>query len=66
MTETLMDILVSEIERCSKLKALYDTISTGAFGALSIQQDIDRAKASICSGDLVEMIQSYKALKGCK
>ena len=64
--ETLMDGLMSEIERCSKLKALYDEIPSGAFGALVIQQNIDRAKTSIASGDLAEMIQSYEALKGCK
>ena len=66
MTETLMDGLLSEIERCSKLKVLYDEIPSGAFGALVIQQAIDRAKTSIASGDLAEMIQSYEALKGCK
>jgi len=49
MVETLMDGLVSEIERCSKLKAMYDQIPSGAFGALMIQQDIDRAKEAIAS-----------------
>lgn len=63
MVETLMDGLVSEIERCSKLKAMYDQIPSGAFGALMIQQDIDRAKEAIASEDLAEMIQSYEALK---
>lgn len=65
-TETLMEGLVSEIERCSKLKALYDEIPSGAFGALMIQQTIDKSKKAISSGDIGEMIQSYEALKACE
>ena len=65
-TETLMDGLVSEIERCSKLKAMYDELPSGAFGALMIQGSINKAKAAIASGDIAEMIQSYNELKGCE
>ena len=66
MVETLMDGLLSEIERCSKLKALYDEIPSGAFGALMIQQTIDFAKAAIASGDIEEMIKSLKLCQECK
>ena len=66
MTETLMDGLLFEIERCSKLKALYDEIPLGAFGALVIQQAIDNAKATIVSGDIEEMIRSLKLCQGCE
>ena len=63
MTETLMGKLLSEIERCSKLKAAYDEIPSGIFGSLVIEQDINNAKAAIVSGDIEQMI---KALKNCE
>ena len=66
MTETLMDGLLSEIERCSKLKALYDEIPSGAFGSSVIQQTIDNAKAAVASGDIEEMIRSLKLCQGCE
>ena len=66
MTETLMDGLLSEIERCSKLKVLYDEIPSGAFGSLVIQQAIDNAKAAVVSGDIEEMIRSFKLCQGCE
>jgi len=66
MVDTLMGGLLYEIERCSKLKAMYDTIPAGTFGAIMIQRDIDNAKAAIASGDVVEMIRCYKACKGCE
>ena len=66
MSETLMDGLLSEIERCSKLKAMYDEIPSGAFGALVIQQAIDNAKASVASGDIEQMIIALKVCEGCK
>jgi hypothetical protein len=66
MTETLMDTLLSEIERCSKLKVQYDGIPVGAFGAMMLQRGIDAAKEAIASGDVVKMVQMYKALKRCE
>ena len=66
MTETLMDGLLSEIERCSKLKVLYDGIPAGAFGSLMIQQTIDNAKAAVASGDIGEMIKSLKSCQRCE
>lgn len=64
MTETLIDSLLSEIERCSKLKEAYDEIPAGAFGALVIQQAIDNAKAAILSGDVGEMMKALKICEG--
>ena len=61
-----MDGLLSEIERCSKLKSMYDQIPTGAFGSLMIQQDIDRAKAAVASGDIEEMVRSLKRCQEAK
>ena len=66
MAETLMDGLLSEIERCNKLKVLYDEIPAGAFGALVIQQTIDNAKAAVASGDIEQMIKSLKLCQGCE
>lgn len=61
-----MDGLLSEIERCSNLKAMYDQIPSGAFGAMMIQQAIDKAKAAVASGDIAEMITSFKQCQGCE
>ena len=66
MTGTLMDGLLEEIERCSKLKAMYDEIPSGAFGSLMIQQAIDNAKAAVASGDIEQMIRCFKACEGCE
>ena len=66
MTETLMDGLLSEIERCSKLKVLYDGVPSGAFGSLMIQRAIDNTKAAVASGDIEEMIRSLKLCQECK
>ena len=66
MAETLMDGLLEEIERCSKLKARYDEIPSGALGALVIQQAIDNAKASVASGDIEQMIRALKICEGCE
>ena len=66
MVETLMDGLLSEIERCSKLKVMYDEIPSGAFGSLMIQQTIDDAKVAVASGDIEKMIRSLKLCQECK
>jgi len=66
MVETLMDGLLSEIERCVKLKTMYDQIPSGAFGAMVVQRAIDNAKAAVASGDIGEMITSLTQCQGCK
>ena len=66
MTETLMDGILSEIERCSRLKAMYDEIPAGAFGSTMIQRAIDNAKNAVASGDIGEMMRCLKACEGCE
>ena len=66
MAETLMEGLLSEIERCTKLKVAYDEIPTGAFGSMVIQQTIDDAKVVVASGDIGKMIRSLKLCQGCE
>lgn len=63
---SLGDDLPKEIERCQELLVAYAEIGpVGNFGAAMIKQDISRAVKALASGDVVEMIQSYEALKGC-
>lgn len=65
--ENLMDGLLNEIERCSKLIPIYDELGpVGQFGKAMIQQDINNAKTAISSGDVVAMLQSFEALKNCE
>ena len=66
MVETLMGGLLSEIERCSKLKVMYDEIPSGAFGSLMIQRTIDNAKVAVASGDIEKMIRGLKLCQGCE
>jgi len=54
------------MNRCRDLIKIYDTIPTGAFGAAMIKQDIVAAEKAMASGDTVQMLRYYKALKGCK
>ena len=44
MTGTLVDDILSEIERCNKLKAAYNEIPAGASGSMMIQQDMSEEK----------------------
>ena len=67
MVETLMGGLLSEIERCRKLKVLYDELGRpGVFGSRVIQQAIDNGNAAVASGDIEKMIKSLKVCQGCK
>jgi len=62
----LMDGLVDELNRCRELKAEYDKIPTGFFGASMIQLNIAAGEAAIKSGDAVQMMAAYHALKSNK
>ena len=55
--------LMDEIKRNEELLKIYESIPTGGFGAAVLEVKIKRAKKSIESGDLVEMIASYKDLQ---
>lgn len=62
----LMDGLLAELNRNRKALRVYESIPTGVFGALMIRQSIARAEQSISSGDVVQMLASYKELQETK
>lgn len=65
-TESLADALPQEIERCQELLVAYAEIGyAGSFGAVMIKRDISAAHKAMVSGDVVEMLRCYEALKGC-
>ena len=55
-----------ELERARELLMVYQNIPSGQFGAAVVKEAIDRAEISMLTGDVVEMIQSYNALKALK
>ena len=66
-TETLGDALPKQIARCQELLEEYKSIGpSGMFGYSMIKLDIDRAVKALASGDIVAMLQAYKALEDCK
>jgi len=60
----LIEGLMKELNRNRELKIEYDLIPTGFFGSSMIQVDIINGEKSIASGDVVEMMRCYEALKG--
>ena len=62
----LIEGIQSEQKRCRDLKALYDSIPTGGFGSIMIQDTLDRSDRAIASGDCVEMLKVYQELKKCE
>lgn len=64
--KTLGESLLDEIQRCSELVTVYDSIPTGAFGAMMIRQELHAAKDAISAGDLVAMLKAHERLKGCE
>lgn len=66
-TETLGTALPKEIERCQELLEEYRAIGpAGLFAHGFIKAHINTAVKALASGDVVAMLQSYNALKGCK
>lgn len=59
----LIDGINEELERAKKLLKCYESIHTGAFGAVVIRQTIKHAERSMQNGDTVEMVKAYKALQ---
>jgi hypothetical protein len=59
----LVDGFKQELERARELLIVYQGIPTGQFGAIMIKEAIDRAEASVLTGDVVDMIRSYNELK---
>jgi len=61
----LAEALPKECARVRVVLGHYKEIGpAGAFGALMIEQDLQRADRAMVSGDVVEMLRAYEALKG--
>lgn len=62
--ETLGDALPKEMARVRRVLGYYKEIGpAGTFGAMMIEQSLQRADKAVISGDLAEMIAAYKDLK---
>jgi len=59
----LAESLLNEIERNRELLEAYRAIPTGMFGAAMIDVDIKNAVNALASGDALEMLKAYEALK---
>lgn len=65
--DTLGDALPQEQARVREVLGYYKEIGpAGAFGALMIEQALQRADKAVMSGDLVAMLAAYKELKEIK
>ena len=62
----LVDGFKQELERARELLIAYQSIPTGVFGVIMVKEAIDRAETSMLTGDVVEMISAYNALKALK
>lgn len=63
MSDSLAEALPKEQKRCREALSIYKSIPQGAFGALMIEQSLERADKAVMSGDVIEMLKSYKELK---
>ena len=63
---SLAEDFPQEQQRVRDLLPLYDSIPTGAFGAMMLRQALTRAEQAASSGDVVAMLRSYEELKGCQ
>lgn len=61
----LVEGLEKEIQRNRELLDIYRSLpaNAGAFGALMIDRDIQNAVKALGSGDIVEMLKAYNAMK---
>lgn len=66
--ENIIEGLLSEIKRAEKILEIYNELpnNAGLFASTMMKIDIDKAKASIINGDVVENIRCYKELKEYK
>lgn len=64
--ETLADGLPRQQKRCRELLSVYKSIPTGGFGAAIIEEALARSDRAVASGDVVEMLRSYKELEELK
>ena len=67
MTESLGEAFPQEQKRVRELLGIYKDIGpSGQFGAMMIEQVLERADKAAIGGDVVAMIQSFEELKGCE
>ena len=59
----IADALANEIQRNRELLEEYKKIPAGAFGAALIDLDIKNAVKALASGDVLEILQAYEAMK---
>jgi hypothetical protein len=64
--ESLAEALPKEQARVRKIFGYYKEIPQGAFGAAMIEAALRRADQAVMSGDVVEMVVSYRELKEIK
>lgn len=65
--ESLGEALPKEQARCRELLVAYRSIGpAGNFGAMMIEQALQKADQAVISGDVAEMIRSFKELKEFK
>lgn len=64
--ETLADAYPKQQARCRELLALYQEIPTGGFGAMMIEQVLQRADNAAAETDIVAMVRSFAEMKECK
>jgi hypothetical protein len=64
--DSLGDAFPREQERVRELLTLYQTIPTGAFGAMMLKGVLQRAEQAAAGGDVVAMLGSFEELKGCQ
>lgn len=69
MTESksLAEMLPIEQARVRELLVAYKQIGpAGAFGALMLEQSLQRADKAVMSGDVVAMLRAYEDLRECE
>ena len=63
----IIDGIQKQCARCRVVVTHYEALGpVGMFGKLMIERDIAEGEAAIASGDVVRMLQAYKALEGCE
>ena len=60
------DEFPKEQARVRELLGVYRSIPTGAFGAMMLEQVLQRADLAAMSGDVIAILRSYEELKGCQ
>lgn len=65
---TLGDEFPKQQQRVRELIEVYKSLpnNAGLFGALMLENVLQRANRAAMSGDVVEMIKSYNEMKDCK